>query len=65
MIIMLLPDLLTLIPIYLWHNNAQHRCRYCVIRVLPKEPYSPAKKFWFTRFLNTTPIWRSVKSTEI
>ncbi len=31
---MLLPDLLTLIPIYLWHNNAQHCCCHHAIRVL-------------------------------
>ncbi len=34
MIIMLLPDLLTLIPIYLWHNNELHRYHHYAIRVL-------------------------------
>ncbi len=37
MITMLLPDLLTLIPIYIWHNNAQHFCRHYAIRVLSKQ----------------------------
>ncbi len=31
---MLLPDLLTLIPIYLWHNNEPHRYHHYAIRVL-------------------------------
>ncbi len=31
---MLLPDLLTLILIYLWHNNAQHCCHHYAIKVL-------------------------------
>ncbi len=38
------PDLLTLIPIYLWHNNEPHRYYHYSIRVLSNRTLIAAKK---------------------